>query len=437
MITTLRKRTRRLLEWVNTARSDTPRRLRLESFGAIAQLVTPRALLFVDRDYARSLGAKPALGDGVWDDPAEDGQVGRSTLGAPLEAHLQLTNRCGVGCHGCYTGATPRGDTDEWGLAEWTRAVDALAELGVFHLALGGGESATLPWLGELARHARRRGMIPNLTTSGIEGLDELLPIADLFGQINVSIDGLGETYARVRGFDGFDAADRGVQALRRVKTEIGINVVVTRRNWGELSALFAYAKQRRLSEIELLRFKPAGRGTRQFSALTCTDAQHRALLPEILAASLRHRIRARVDCSYTPMIAHHAPGPDKLAALAVYGCTGGDFLIGAKASGEVTPCSFADPPPGQPRVDELGEYWGQAGAFPVFRNWRDADEPCRSCNYHALCRGGCRVVSAHLAGDASVPDPECPRVVDFKRDRCFSQRDRSARNATRLTVVG
>ena len=60
----------------------------------------------------------------------------------------RLSNRCDAGCQGCYTGATPTGAAGEWGLAEWTRAVDALADAGVFHLALGGGESATLPWLG-------------------------------------------------------------------------------------------------------------------------------------------------------------------------------------------------------------------------------------------------------------------------------------------------
>jgi len=57
--------------------------------------------------------------------------------------------------------------------------------------------------------------------------------------------------------------------------------------------------------------------------------------------------------------------------------------------------------------------YWTEPGAFGAFRTWRDAREPCASCDYHALCRGGCKVVSGHVAGDPSAPDPECPRVVD------------------------
>ncbi|HTJ41336.1 MAG TPA: radical SAM protein [Kofleriaceae bacterium] len=385
------------------------RRSRIEHFGAIVQLARPRALVFVDRARARSLGLR---GGAAWD---QRGTLGDRTLSAPLEAHLQLTNRCEVGCTGCYTGASPEGAPREWGLVEWKRAIDELARMGVFHLALGGGESATLPWLGEIAAHARARGMIPNLTTSGLYGLDTVLAYAPLFGQINVSLDGLGATYAKVRGVDGFARADAALAALRAIKKEIGINVVVTRHNFDELGAIFAYARARRLREVELLRLKPSGRGAAAYASLACTQAQHRALLPSILAGARRHKLRVRVDCSYVPMIAHHAPSRDLLASLAVYGCTAGDFLVAAKATGAATACSFAPPDPLRPRIDQLASHWERPDAFALNRGWRAADEPCRSCTYHALCRGGCKVVSAH-SGDARAPDPECPRVVDHRR---------------------
>jgi radical SAM protein with 4Fe4S-binding SPASM domain len=393
-----------------------PRDFRAEAFGAIVQLETPRALVFVDRQYARELGHAD---DPRWRAaPDADGRIDAQPLSAPLEAHLQLTNRCDAGCKGCYTGATPTGAAGEWGAVEWKRAIDALADAGVFHLALGGGESATLPWLGEVAEHARARGLVPNLTTSGLAGVDALVEIAHLFGQINVSIDGIGDAYAAVRGFDGFARADEGVRRLRAVKREIGINCVVTRAGFDTLGEVFAYARRRRLNEVELLRFKPSGRGTQTYTDLVCTDLQHRAFLPHVLELVRRHRVRVRVDCSYTPMLAWHDPGRELLAQLAVYGCTGGDFLIGAKASGVMSACSFATPPPGKPRVDTVAEYWTREGAFGEFRTWRDAPAPpCAGCAYHALCRGGCKVVTAHVDpdGDMTNPDPECPKVVDWR----------------------
>jgi len=363
--------------------------------------------VFLDRGYAKMLGIQGS--ESEWAEP-ESG-IGR--LRAPLEAHLQLTNQCAAGCQGCYTGATPLGAPNEWGLAEWKRAVDTLADLGVFHLALGGGESATLPWLPDIVEYARERGLVPNLTTSGLAGLDNVLQIADRFGQINVSLDGLADTYKRVRGFDGFDKAVTALRALRARTKHVGINVVVTRDNFEEIEDLFRFAKKLRLNEVELLRFKPSGRGASVYSDLACSQQQHREFLPAVLAAVRKMRVRARVDCSYTPMIAHHKPSARLLETLSVYGCTGGDFLIGAKADGAVSACSFAVPPPQRPKVTDLGTYWEQPDAFPVFRNWEALPEPCNSCEYKNLCRGGCRVVSRHVCRDPQAPDPECPRVVD------------------------
>ncbi|HEX2569088.1 MAG TPA: radical SAM protein [Polyangia bacterium] len=399
-------------------RFSAPRSFRYERFGGIAQLGWPRALVFVDRDRARSLGHRDA--GTRWHDAAGEDAPERlldEVLSAPLEAHLQLTNRCGVGCQGCYTGATPAGGANEWGLSEWRRAIDELADRGVFHVALGGGESGELGWLGEIAAHARRRGLVPNLTTSGLLGPEELERLAGwapLFGQINVSIDGVGEVYARVRGVDGFGRADQAVVRLRRATRRVGINCVVTRDNFEHLGRLFAYARERRLGEIELLRLKPAGRGAGVYERLRCSDAQHRALLPTVLGLARRYRRRVRLDCSYTPMVAHHRPDPALVRWLSVYGCAGGDHLMAARAHGVVSACSFAAPPAGAPTVDRLGEYWDRPDAFGPFRRWREAaHEPCRSCDYLALCRGGCRAVTVHLTGDATLPDPECPRVID------------------------
>jgi radical SAM protein with 4Fe4S-binding SPASM domain len=386
------------------------RGFRYEGFGGIVHLERPRALVFVDRDRARRLGYRD---EAAWTaEPDLD-----ALLSGPLEAHLQLTNRCEAGCAGCYTGATPAGAPHEFGVVEWKRSIDALAAQGVFHLALGGGESALLPWLGEVAEHARARGMIPNLTTSGLYDeatLARLCQWAPLFGQINVSVDGVGEDYARVRGFDGFQRADAAVVALRKVSKHVGINCVITRESFDGLGALFAYAKKRRLREIELLRFKPSGRGSRVYEEKRCTDAQHRALVPTVLKLARKHRLRVRLDCSYTPMVTHHRVDTRLMRWLAIYGCAGGDLLVGAKATGALTACSFA--PPVSASVDGIGEYWSSPDAFGAFRRWKQAAaEPCRSCEYLALCRGGCRVVSAHVAGDPRVSDPECPRVVDWR----------------------
>src|SRR5262249_47185025 len=91
------------------------RRVRLERFGAIVQLAWPRALVFVDRAMARRAARIDADAAAVaWREP--ETALGDHVLSAPLEAHLQLTNRCSAGCTGCYTGASSQGAPNEWGL---------------------------------------------------------------------------------------------------------------------------------------------------------------------------------------------------------------------------------------------------------------------------------------------------------------------------------
>lgn len=426
----LRRMVRRLWRWmtdlrlwwrVRRARRQWPvaRRFRYERFGGIGQLLWPQALVFMDRERAQALGHSlpPA---GLWDGDDAGAAELTAALTAPLEAHLQLTNRCEAGCAGCYTGATKTGAKGEWDLTQWQRAIDELAAAGVFHVALGGGESAGLPWLGELCRYARARGVVPNLTTSGLYDQATLQRLCEwaaqgLFGQINVSLDGVGADYAAVRGFDGFAQADRSLLALRAAYPQVGINCVLTQRSFAGLPALFAHAKARGCTEIELLRFKPSGRGAQRevYPALRCTDEQHRALLPTALELSRKHRLRVRMDCSLTPMVVHHRPAPELVQFLAVYGCAGGDLLVAARAGGQLSACSFAASVT-QP-VNQLRDYLLQPQAFAPFRGWAQAQAPCNSCEYLTLCRGGCRVVSAHVAGDARAPDPECPRVQAYR----------------------
>src|SRR5262249_5946833 len=133
--------------------------------------------------------------------------------------------------------------------------------MGVFHVALGGGEALELPYLFEIAAHARKVGITPNLTTSGL-GLDEeLAERCRVFGQINVSVDGVGEAYRRARGFDGFARAERALRLLRAVKEEVGVNCVVSRSSFDGLGSVARLVRKLRLNELELLRFKPVGRG--------------------------------------------------------------------------------------------------------------------------------------------------------------------------------
>src|SRR6202011_5966620 len=123
-------------------------------------------------------------------------------------------------------------------------------------------------YLFAVASHARRVGITPNLTTSGL-GLDaKAAEKCRVFGQINVSVDGGGAAYAAARGLAGFRHAARALRLLPAVKREVGVNCVVSRSSFPHVPEVARLVRKLRLNELELLRFKPVGRGARLDEAL-------------------------------------------------------------------------------------------------------------------------------------------------------------------------
>jgi len=379
-------------------------RLRAERFGGIVELSSPRALLHVDKQMMRELGESRSP---LWELPEE------GPLSAPREVHVVLSRRCAAGCRGCYVDATPQGAALPF--EDACRILDELAAMRVFHVALGGGEALELDYLFAVAEHARAVGITPNLTTSGL-GLDETAAgRCRVFGQINVSVDGVGAAYAQARGFDGFRHAERALRLLRAVKKEVGINCVVSRSSFPHVPEVARLVRRLKLNELELLRFKPVGRGASLQEELT--PQQSRELYPMARGLIWKHRIRVKLDCSFAPMVFWHRPSRAAAAFFGVQGCVGGDVLAAVQPEGAFTGCSFTAQAAADARVPGAMQAAWPSG-FGEFRDFvESAPEPCASCEYLQLCRGGCRAVSA-AHGAFMAPDPGCPRVQEFRRAR-------------------
>jgi radical SAM protein with 4Fe4S-binding SPASM domain len=369
-------------------------RWRPERFGGIVETERPRALLHLDRQLMRELGYPDSP---LWQ------LAGEGPLSAPREVHLVLSRRCAAGCRGCYVDATPSGAA--LSLEEACRILDELSAMRVFHVALGGGEALELDYLFAVAAHARKLGITPNLTTSGL-GLDEAAARkCEVFGQINVSVDGVGAAYQQARGFDGFRHAERALRLLRAVKPEVGVNCVVSRSSFEHVPEVARLVKRLRLNELELLRFKPVGRGAALDEQLT--PEQCRNLFPMARRLVFRHRIRVKLDCSFAPMVFWHRPSASAAAFFGVQGCVAGDVLAAVQPEGAFTGCSFLSQAAADARKPgAMTQAWPEA--FPEVRGYpARAPEPCASCEYLALCRGGCRAVGS--------PDPGCPRVQEHR----------------------
>lgn len=381
---------------------------RYESFGGIIAHEDPPFLAFVDRQFMRELGhaASPR-----WARPEVMG-----LLSAPTEVHFAATEACPNRCRHCYMDSQPA-SRHELNGDRFREALAELARMGVFHVALGGGEALLRDELFALAGYARELGLVPNLTVSGRGLTPELAARMTVFGQVNVSLDGVGAHAEHFRSRVQVDEAEAAIRLLRAAGVPTGINCVVGSGNFLGLSELFDHAAELGCNELELLRLKPVGRARRLAEGERTRYEQNLALIPMLERLSAKHSLAIKVDCSFVPMMCYHRPPLELLEATATYGCEAGNVLLGVRSDGAVSGCSFL--PPSGLSIFELRERWETDPDLCALRAWPEqAPEPCRSCDYLTICKGGCHAVAYALSGRMTQPDPDCPWVVEHRRSQ-------------------
>lgn len=379
--------------------------IRCEQYGGIISSEEPPFLSHVDRDFMRELGADESplwIGDENDDAP----------LSAPLEVHFSVTNRCRAGCDHCYTNATPN-SKGELPYGEVCAVIDRLAEMNVFHLAFGGGEALEREDIFDIAAYARKRGIVPNLTTNGMYITKDTVERFTVFGQVNISVDSLKPAVTSLRK----GSIERRLEALKLLRKQgirCGINCVLTKHTYHELPEIIKAVKKLRLREIELLRLKPSGRAADPlYQKQRLSDIQHRELLPYLKQLYKKYKVHLKIDCSFVPMVVWHNPDKKMLERMSLYGCEAGNVLLGITPEGTVSGCSFLQ---GTGDAQELPNLLHFSSHILDCKNWiKSAPEPCNECAYLSLCKGGCRAVSAYVKRDFYAPDPECPRVIYYK----------------------
>lgn len=375
---------------------------RPEPFGAWVRLTEPPVLVAVDQGRARRLGLD---GGALWADPS-----GPPT--APLEVHLAVNARCGVGCEGCYLDATPQGAEPPF--AELAARLAELAAAGVFTVAFGGGEPLFRRDLGELAQEARRLGLTPVMTTSGAGMTEARARELTAFAQVNVSHDGVAGGHELVRGGAGAQGAERAIRWLAEAGVKVGVNLVLTRPTFSRVEATAARVASLGAREIQLLRYKPAGRAASASYLDRRLTPEQIAEVPALLGSLVTSSgMSIRIDCAMVPWLSTSSVDPAAVERFGVFGCEAGRHLAASTVDGQVAPCSFLGATE-LPTLALRGGFREDPGLVRLRGRHEALPEPCASCPLRRACRGGCEVVAAWY-GDSMHPDPECPRVVAWK----------------------
>ncbi len=330
-----------------------------------------------------------------------------SEISPPLALLAELTHRCPLQCPYCSNPINLERASRELTTAEWARAIDEAATMGVLQIHFSGGEPTVRPDLEELVRHAHDAGLYTNLITAGVL-LDErrVKALADS-GLDHVQLSFQDSEPAggdRIGGFKG--GHGRKIEVARWIRAAglpLTLNLVVHRQNLHHLEDLIAMAVDLDAHRMEIAHVQYYGWAFRNRAALMPTREQLEAATATVAAA--RERLKGRVVIDYV-VPDYYARRPKS--------CMGGwgRQFLNISPAGKVLPCHAAESVTtlgfDSVRQRPLADIWMNSDAFNRYRGTDWMPEPCRSCDRREIDWGGCRCQAFAILGDAGATDPAC-----------------------------
>jgi pyrroloquinoline quinone biosynthesis protein E len=256
----------------------------------------------------------------------------------PLALLAELTHRCPLQCPYCSNPINLERASQELTTAEWKRAIDEAAAMGVLQIHFSGGEPTVRPDLEDLIRHAHDGGLYTNLITAGV-----LLDEHRIGRLIEAGLDHVQLSFQdsepgggdRIGGFKGGHARKIEVARLiRAAGVPLTLNLVVHRQNLHHLEELIAMALDLDAHRIEIAHVQYYGWAFRNRAALMPTREQLEAATATVTAA--RERLKGRVVIDYV-VPDYYARRPKS--------CMGGwgRQFLNISPAGKVLPCHAAE----------------------------------------------------------------------------------------------
>jgi radical SAM protein with 4Fe4S-binding SPASM domain len=324
------------------------------------------------------------------------------TLPGPESVHLQLNNMCNLRCPSCYMDLHAQ-DAGSLPLERIFALIDEWAEMGVWQLALGGGEPLLSPTCVPIVRRARKQGLVPNVTSNGWLLTEPWIDqIAGSIGEVRLSLNDAVSVHTR--------RLEEKAALLRKRGVRFGFNLIVTRQNLDRLERLLRWACAQKAATMNLIRPKPAPDNARWYTqnALTPGDTSRLAAQLDELEAIFERTVLT-VDCAFS-FLFYGRPAA-ALQARGVAGCAMGDRFATVKWNGDVYPCSPLHGEgfkAGTVRCGSFREIWQESDLFTrLRRELGQVHGHCGSCGHNVFCKG-CRAVVQQQTGNWLAADCGC-----------------------------
>jgi MoaA/NifB/PqqE/SkfB family radical SAM enzyme len=222
--------------------------------------------------------------------------------------------------------------------------------------------------LPELLAHAKENSMLVSLITNGTLLEERLDEISGYLDYLVVSMDGIGETYERIRGVDAYEKVVRGIKSAVETGIKTGINCVLCRHNLGEVEDMILLA-QRVGATITFEPVHPLP-GVPGYEDIKVAGEGSYVEAVEKIHALKKEGYRIGNSFSYLRLMKSFTPGRND------YTCRVGRFLLMLEPDGRVNiPCSRYGCV-GTVRESSLQEIW----ASPYAEANRERSSGCSEC---------------------------------------------------------
>lgn len=314
-------------------------------------------------------------------------------VNAPYKVDIALTYGCNNECPHCYNEAD-RLNMPSLPLNEWYAVLDRLAELGVPHLILTGGEATLHPDLPQVIRYADQLGMVVGLNTNGrhIAHNEYMQELAEAgLNHVQFTLDSnRPDVHNAMMGAKAWHQTVQGIENAIASRVHVITNTTLMRANMGHVEEIieFLYSLGIRTFAMNGLIYSGGG-----FAHSNAIDEK------EMPALLVRVRDKARElgmrFLWYTPT-EYCRMSPVELD-IGAKRCNAGEYSLCIEPNGNVLPCQSYYVSAGNILHDPWEKIW-DGELFQSFR-YRELDpkgyglpEKCWTCPDLPLCGGGCRI---------------------------------------------
>jgi len=343
----------------------------------------------------------------------------------PLLIVWNYTNLCNLHCRYCYQSAGNIRNK-ELTFEEKIDLINQMVDANTSYLAISGGEPIMGERFWDVLSYASKF-LHTTIATNGT--LLEDKKLADRLAEcgaknVFVSLDGATEeSHDFIRGNGNFRRTIRGIENLvNNEHLHVGINTVVTKRNFHEVPAILNLAKELGVNSFSHYNFIPTGRGRDAFEQ-DLTPEQREELLNLLYDWHVKRHENKLNILSTAPVYAriltdrsgggssgmfhYTADNATAITGIIKYagGCGAGRVYAAVQPDGRVSPCVFMPSVViGSIRENKLIDIWQNSELCKQLSDRENYHFYCR--DYQYIC-GGCRA-RAHAYGDILGADPGC-----------------------------